>query len=39
MVTLRPMTNETLELIAAARRDGYAYKKASIILDDLLPEE
>jgi nucleotidyltransferase/DNA polymerase involved in DNA repair len=46
MVTLHPMTNDSLELIAAARRgaekawrDGYAYTKAGIMLDDLLPEE
>jgi hypothetical protein len=46
MVTLHPMTNDSLELIAAARRgaekawrDGYAYTKAGIMLDDLLPED
>jgi len=42
-VTLHPMTNDSLELIAAARRgaerawrDGYAYTKAGIMLDDLV---
>ena len=46
MVTLHPMTNDSFELIAAARRgaekawrDGYAYTKAGIMLDDLLPED
>jgi len=46
MVTLHPMTNDSLELIAAARRgaekawrDGYAYTKAGIMLDDLLSED
>lgn len=46
MVTLHPMTNDRLELIAATRRgaeeawrDGYAYTKAGIMLDDLLPED
>ncbi len=46
MVTLHPMTNDSLELIAAARRgaekawrDGYAFTKAGIMLDDLLPED
>ncbi|WP_203310311.1 Y-family DNA polymerase [Sphingomonas beigongshangi] len=41
-VTLHPMTNDSLELIAAARRgaerawrDGYAYTKAGVMLDDL----
>jgi len=45
MVTLHPMTNDSLELVAAARRaaervwrDGYAFTKAGIMLDDLLPE-
>ena len=45
-VTLHPMTSDSLELIAAARRgatkawrDGYAYTKAGIMLDDLLPED
>ncbi|UZK68795.1 Y-family DNA polymerase [Sphingomonas sp. S1-29] len=44
--TLHPMTNDSLELIAAARlcadrawRDGYAYTKAGIMLDDLLLAE
>nr|WP_235519649.1 DUF4113 domain-containing protein [Sphingomonas sp. Leaf22] len=43
MVTLHPMTNDSLELIAAARRaaerawwDGYASTKAGIMLDDLV---
>lgn len=43
MVTLHPMTNDSRELIAAARRaaerawrDGYAYPKAGIMLDDLV---
>jgi DNA polymerase V len=42
-VTLQPMTNDSLELTAAARRcaerawrDGYAYTKAGIMLDDLI---
>ena len=42
-VVLHPMTNDSLELIAAARRgaerawrDGYAYTKAGIMLDDLV---
>jgi DNA polymerase V len=42
-VTLHPMTDDSLELIAAARRgaarawrDGYAYTKAGIMLDDLV---
>jgi nucleotidyltransferase/DNA polymerase involved in DNA repair len=42
-VTLHPMTNDSLDLIAAARRgaerawrDGYAYTKAGIMLDDLV---
>ncbi|BCA58151.1 Y-family DNA polymerase [Sphingomonas sp. HMP6] len=46
MMTLHPMTNDSLELIAAARRgatkawrDGYAYTKAGIMLDDLLPQD
>jgi nucleotidyltransferase/DNA polymerase involved in DNA repair len=46
MATLHPMTNDSLELIAAARRgaskvwrDCYAYTKAGIMLDDLLPED
>jgi DNA polymerase V len=46
MVTLHAMTNDSFELIAAARlgaekawRDGCAYTKAGIMLDGLLPEE
>lgn len=46
MVTLSPMTNDSLELIAAARRgaervwrDGYAYTKAGILLDELVGED
>lgn len=42
-VALHPMTSDSLELIAAARRgaergwrDGYAYTKAGIMLDDLV---
>ncbi len=42
-IVLHPMTNDSLELIAAARRgaerawrDGYAYTKAGIMLDDLV---
>ena len=42
---LHPMSSDSFELIAAARRaaekawrDGYAYAKAGILLDDLLPE-
>lgn len=42
--TLHPMTSDSLELIAAARRcaerawrDGYAYTKAGVLLDDLMP--
>lgn len=42
-VTLHPMTSDSLELIAAARRcaerawrDGYAFTKAGILLDDLM---
>lgn len=45
-VTLQPMTSDSLELIAAARRaaerawrDGYAYTKAGIMLDDLVAAE
>jgi DNA polymerase V len=41
-VTLHPMTNDSLELLAAARRgaervwrDGHAYTKAGTMLDDL----
>ncbi|MBD8471539.1 Y-family DNA polymerase [Sphingomonas sp. CFBP 8765] len=44
-VTLHPMSSDSFELIAAARRaaerawrDGYSYTKAGILLDDLLPE-
>ncbi|KQM98408.1 MULTISPECIES: DUF4113 domain-containing protein [Sphingomonas] len=40
------MTNDSFELIGAARRaaekawrDGYAYTKAGIMLDDMLPED
>ena len=42
-VTLHPMTSDSLELIAAARRaaerawrEGYAYTKAGVLLDDLV---
>ncbi|WP_296221295.1 DUF4113 domain-containing protein, partial [uncultured Sphingomonas sp.] len=42
-VTLHPMTADSLELLAAARRgveaawrDGYAYTKAGVMLDDLI---
>lgn len=45
-VTLHPMSNDSFELIAAARRaakkawrDGYAYTKAGILLDDLLTQD
>ena len=45
-VTLHPMTSDSLELIAAARRaalsawrDGYAYTKAGVMLDDLVAAE
>lgn len=44
--SLHPMTSDSLELIAAARlcagrvwRDGYAYTKAGIMLDDLVPAD
>jgi len=44
-VALHPMSSDSFELIAAARRaaerawrDGYAYTKAGILLDDLVPE-
>jgi nucleotidyltransferase/DNA polymerase involved in DNA repair len=44
-VALHPMSSDSFDLIAAARRaaekawrDGYAYTKAGILLDDLLPE-
>jgi len=43
MINLHPMTSDSLELIAAARRgaervwrDGYTYTKAGIMLDDLV---
>lgn len=46
MVALHPMTNDSLELIAAARRgaehawrDGYAITKAGVMLDDLVAAE
>ena len=46
MIALHPMTNDSFELIAAARRgvehgwrDGYAITKAGIMLDDLVPAE
>jgi DNA polymerase V len=46
LVTLHPMTNDSLELIAAARRgaqhgwrDGYAITKAGVMLDDLVPQD
>ncbi len=42
-LALHPMTNDSLELVGAARRgaerawrDGYAYTKAGIMLDDLV---
>ncbi|RSU53971.1 Y-family DNA polymerase [Sphingomonas sp. S-NIH.Pt15_0812] len=42
-VTLHPMTSDSLELIAAARkaaerawREGYVYTKAGVLLDDLV---
>lgn len=45
-MTLHPMSDDSLELLAAARRgveaawrDGYAYTKAGIILDDLVAVE
>ena len=45
-MTLHPMTNDSLELIAAVRRgaehgwrDGLAITKAGIMLDDLMPAE
>lgn len=45
-LSLHPMTNDSLELVAAARRgaesgwrDGYAYTKAGIMLDDLIAAE
>lgn len=46
MMALHPMTNDSFELIAAARRgvehgwrDGYAITKAGIMLDDLVAAE
>lgn len=46
LVHLHPMTSDGLELVAAARRgaergwrDGYAYTKAGIMLDDLVAAE
>lgn len=46
LVALHPMTNDSLELIAAARRGaqhawrgGYAITKAGVMLDDLVPED
>lgn len=46
MMSLHPMTNDSFELIAAARRgaergwrDGYAYTKAGIMLDELVAAE
>jgi DNA polymerase V len=46
MIALHPMTNDSFELIAAARRgvehgwrDGYAITKAGIMLDDLFAAE
>jgi hypothetical protein len=46
MVRLHPMTNDSPELTAAARRgaekawrDGFAYTKAGIMLDDLLSQD
>lgn len=45
-VSLHPMTDDSMELIAAARRgverswrDGYAYTKAGVMLDDLVRGE
>jgi DNA polymerase V len=45
-IVLHPMTNDSLELIAAARRgaerawrDGYAYTKAGIMLDELVASD
>ena len=45
-VSLQPMTDDLLELLAAARRgveaawrDGFAYTKAGIMLDDLVAAE
>ncbi|KQS02187.1 DNA repair protein [Sphingomonas sp. Leaf357] len=46
MVVLHPMTSDSLELIAAARRaaerawrDGYAFTKAGILLDELVASD
>jgi DNA polymerase V len=45
-LSLHPMTSDGLEFIAAARRgaehawrDGYAYTKAGVMLDDLVPAD
>jgi DNA polymerase V len=45
-LSLHPMTDDSLELLAAARRgveavwrDGHAYTKAGIMLDDLVPAD
>jgi len=45
-LTLHPMTDDSLELLAAARRgveaawrDGFAYTKAGVMLDDLVAAE
>jgi DNA polymerase V len=45
-LALHPMTSDTLELIAAARRgvesgwrDGYAFIKAGVMLDDLIRDD
>ncbi len=45
-MSLHPMTSDSLELIAAAKRgaerawrDGYAYTKAGVMLDDLVAAE
>ena len=45
-IALHPMTSDTLELLAAARRaaesawrDGHLYNKAGVILDDLVAAE
>jgi DNA polymerase V len=45
-MSLHPMTDDSLELLAAARRgveaawrDGHAYTKAGIMLDDLVPAD
>ena len=46
LVALHPMTNDSLELIAAARRgaqhawrDGYGITKAGVMLDDLVSQD